>query len=498
MINDLTTGSVGKELLKFSFPFMLSNALQTVYNLVDMVVVGQFVGSAGLTAVSIGGQITWLLSCLAIGYASGGQIFISQLVGTRDREGIRRTIGTLFSVIALFSILFTVLGIVVHRPLLTLLNTPAEAMKQAADYVVICSAGMFFVYGYNTVSAVLRGMGDSTRPFLFIAIAAIVNVILDLVFVGAMGMESGGAALATIISQAASFLISMVYLYIRRESFGFDFKLRSFAVDGKLLFKALSYLGLPLTVQTSAINISMLYVSAGINTYGLVYSSVYGIGNKLTSIMFIITNSISSASATMFGQNLGAGKHDRVKQVFWFGNLYCMVFFAVVAVVCLVFPEGIFRLFTGNADVIANAGHYMITMVVMFFGFATMTAGHRTDQRHWKWQPQPDHCTAGWRYCTNRPLHPPVRPLRHGRLGIFLGQCAGGLCQCDHWRFLLSQRPLEKAEADGGTVRSSYVPNQSAYPEIPQYHQLSGFWRTDHAGQSGGLLFVLSPVGRGE
>ena len=178
MINDLTTGSVGKELLKFSFPFMLSNALQTVYNLVDMVVVGQFVGSAGLTAVSIGGQITWLLSCLAIGYASGGQIFISQLVGTRDREGIRRTIGTLFSVIALFSILFTVLGIVVHRPLLTLLNTPAEAMKQAADYVVICSAGMFFVYGYNTVSAVLRGMGDSTRPFLFIAIAAIVNVIL--------------------------------------------------------------------------------------------------------------------------------------------------------------------------------------------------------------------------------------------------------------------------------------------------------------------------------
>ena len=111
MINDLTTGSVGKELLRFSFPFMLSNALQTVYNLVDMVIVGQFVGSAGLTAVSLGGQITWLLSCLAIGYASGGQIFISQLVGTRDHEGIRRTIGTLFTAIALFSILFTVLGI---------------------------------------------------------------------------------------------------------------------------------------------------------------------------------------------------------------------------------------------------------------------------------------------------------------------------------------------------------------------------------------------------
>ncbi len=374
MINDLTTGSVGKELLKFSFPFMLSNALQTVYNLVDMVVVGQFVGSAGLTAVSIGGQITWLLCCIAIGYASGGQIFISQLVGAGDHGGIRRTIGTLFSTVTLFSILFTVLGIVFHTPLLQLLNTPDEAMAQAQDYVLICSAGMFFVYGYNTVSAVLRGMGDSKRPFIFIAISALLNVILDILFVGPFDMKAGGAALATIIAQGVSFVISVIYLYLRREIFGFDFKPKSFLIDGKTL-KSLSYLGLPLTVQTSAINISMLYVSAGINNYGLVYASVFGIGNKLHSIMFIITNSVSTASATMFGQNLGAGKYGRVKQIFWYGNLFCMVFFVVVAAVCLLFPEAIFRLFTQDADVVANAGHYMITLTVMFSGFATMTAG---------------------------------------------------------------------------------------------------------------------------
>ncbi len=374
MIKDLTTGSVGKELLRFSFPFMLSNALQTIYNLVDMVVVGQFVGSSGLSAVSIGGQITWLLCCLAIGYASGGQIFISQLVGAGDRAGVRRTIGTLFSVIAIFSILFTILGIVFHRPLLALLNTPAEAMQQAKDYVVICSAGMFFVYGYNTVSAVLRGMGDSTRPFLFIAIAASLNVILDILFVGPLGMQTAGAALATTLSQAVSFIISIIYLYIRRENFGFDFKPKSFLVDAKT-FKSLSYLGLPLTVQTTAINVSMLFVSAGINTYGLVYSSVYGIGGRLQSLMFIITNSISTASASMFGQNLGAGKHDRVKKIFWFGNLYCMIFFVVVTVVCLLAPEPIFRLFTQDDAVVAQAGHFMVTLVVMFSGFATMTAG---------------------------------------------------------------------------------------------------------------------------
>lgn len=374
MIKDLTTGSVGKELLRFSFPFMLSNALQTVYNLVDMVVVGQFVGASGLSAVSIGGQIVWLLCCLAIGYASGGQIFISQLVGAGDHAGIRRTIGTLFTVIAAFSVLFTILGIIFHAPLLALLNTPTESMEQAKDYVVICSIGMFFVYGYNTVSAVLRGMGDSTRPFLFIAIAAILNVILDVIFVGPFGMESAGAALATIISQAVSFIVSIIYLYIRRDSFGFDFKLKSFAVDGRT-FKSLSFLGLPLTVQTTAINISMLFVSAGINTYGLVYASVYGIGGKLQSIMFIITNSISTASASMFGQNLGAAKFDRVKKIFWFGNLYCIIFFVVVAIVCLVIPGPIFRLFTQDAEVIAQADQFMVTLVVMFSGFATMTAG---------------------------------------------------------------------------------------------------------------------------
>ena len=374
MIKDLTTGSVWKELLRFSFPFMLSNALQTIYNLVDMVIVGQFVGSAGLSAVSIGGQLTWLMCCLAIGYASGGQIFISQLVGAGDTQGVKRTIGTLFTVIAGFSILFTVLGIAFHNPMLRLLNTPEEAFSQAKDYVIICAAGMFFVYGYNTVSAVLRGMGDSTRPFVFIAIAAGLNVALDLIFVGPLHMAAAGAALATITSQAVSFIVSVIYLYRHKESFGFDFQPRSFLPDGKT-FKTLSSLGLPLTVQTTAINVSMLFVSAGINAYGLVYSSTFGIGGKLQSVMFIITNSISTASASMFGQNLGAGKYDRVNQVFWFGNLYCMIFFIIVAIFCLVIPVPIFQLFTQDTEVLAQAPHYMITQVVMFSGFATMTAG---------------------------------------------------------------------------------------------------------------------------
>lgn len=374
MIKDLTEGHVGRELLKFSFPFMLSTALQTVYNMVDMVVVGQYMGPSGLTAVSVGGQLTWLLSCFALGYSSGAQIFISQLVGAKDTKGLNRTIGTSFTAMGIFAIILTILGIVFHKPLLVLLNTPEEAMKQACDYVVYCSAGMLFVYGYNIVSAILRGMGDSTRPFIFIAISAVLNIILDIIFVGPMGMGAGGAALATSISQAVSCIVALIYLYLHKEAFGFDFKLRSFALDRRT-FLALSKLGLPLTVQNTAINISMLYVSAGINSYGLVYSSIYGIGSKLQSLIFIITNSITVAASTMFGQNLGASKFDRVKQIFWYSNIFCLVFYIVVAALYLGFPEAIFRIFTKEADVLALAPKYMITLVVMFLGFTSLTPG---------------------------------------------------------------------------------------------------------------------------
>jgi putative MATE family efflux protein len=374
LINNLTEGSVTKQLIAFSIPFVLSNALQSIYNIVDMVVVGQFVGSTGLSAVSIGGQLVWLLACLGIGYGSGGQIYISQQVGAGDHEGVRRTIGTVFTSTMLFAVLFTIIGVALHTTLLDLLNTPSEAMADAVDYLIICSGGMIFVYGYNVVSAILRGMGDSKRPLLFIGIASVTNLILDLVFVAGLGMGAAGAAWATILGQALSFIVSLIYLYHHREQFGFDFKPRSFAIDPNT-FKSLSKLGLPLAVQTSAINISMLFVSAYINAYGLVYSAVYGIGSKLHSIMLIVTNALNASGATMMGQNLGAGKPERVKKIFHMVNLICIVFCAIVSVILLIFPEQVFRLFTSDAEVLSMAPRYMVVTVVMFLGFATMSAG---------------------------------------------------------------------------------------------------------------------------
>lgn len=372
LVNDLTQGSVTPMLLRFSLPFVVSNALQTLYALVDMIVVGHFVGTAGVSAISITSALIWLLTTLGIGFSSGGQVVIAQLVGVRDMEGVNRTVGTLFSTVTIMSLLFGLLGVIFTDDLLRLLKTPAEAMQQAHDYMIISSYGMLFIYGYNMVSSVLRGMGDSTRPLIFIAIASVINVVLNIWFVGFLGLQAAGSALATVIGQAASFIISIVYLYTRRAGFGFDFKLRSFAIVPDRL-KMLARLGIPMTFQMVAINISMLFVTAYVNGYGLVASTIFGIGNRINSIMFIITNSMQTAGASMIGQNFSAGKLDRVKKIYWASMLICCAFGAVACSVVGVFPETAIGLFTDDAEVLAMAQPFSLVIIAFFITFALMT-----------------------------------------------------------------------------------------------------------------------------
>ena len=178
--SDLTEGSVSRGLIRFAIPFMLSNGLQAVYSMVDMLVVGRVVGSAGLSAVSISSMLVMLMTTLCMGFSTGGQVVIAQLIGLGARDRLNRTIGTLFTAVIGFAVLMTAVGLTLSRPLLHLLNTPEESLAEAADYMRICSGCIVFTYGYNMVSAVLRGMGDSKNPLLFIAIASAVNVALDL------------------------------------------------------------------------------------------------------------------------------------------------------------------------------------------------------------------------------------------------------------------------------------------------------------------------------
>ena len=370
MVKDLTTGNVTKLLLSFAFPLFISNALQAVYNIVDMIVVGQYIGGAGMSAVSIGGDILHLLTFVAMGFSSAGQVLIARDVGSKRLDQVQKTIGTMFTFLLSISVLVSIGCYFIRFDILRWINTPAESYAFTMDYTVTCIAGLFFIYGYNIVSAILRGMGDSRRPFIFIAIAAVLNIVLDIVFVAGCGMEVFGAALATVISQAGSFIVSLIYLYRRRESFGFDFKLKSFRIDSSAL-KPLVALGIPMAIQSAAINLSKIVLMSWINLFGVVYSALAGVYNKINVMINIVSNSFTTAGSSMVGQNLGAKQYERVPKIMKTVGTCTLLVSTIFTIVIVCFQGSIYQLFTSDEAVLANAYILLIPIILNFYGAAT-------------------------------------------------------------------------------------------------------------------------------
>ncbi len=369
LIRDLTQGSVTRLLLIFAFPLLCSNLLQTFYNMVDMIVIGHFVGRDGLSAVSIGGDVLNFLTFLVMGFSNAGQVILSQYIGAGNRAQIRGTIGTMFTVTLICAVGLTIVCYFGLDAFLTAMNTPAECFDYARQYGMTCILGLVFIYGYNLVSAILRGMGDSKHPFIFIAVATVVNLVLDLVFVAGLGLGPFGAALATVIGQAVSFLWALYYLYHHRDSFGFDFRPASFKPDPEVLPKLIQ-LGLPMILQSAAINFSMLFVNSYINSYGVVASAVTGIGNKLGSITSVVTHALSTAGSSMVGQNLGAGKYHRVPKIIGVAMVVDLAFAALLSFLTICFPRTIFGLFNDDPQVLDMAMTYIPVAVLLYMGFA--------------------------------------------------------------------------------------------------------------------------------
>ena len=370
MVTDLTGGSVAKLLLKFTFPLFVSNALQAIYNIVDMIIVGQYIGGAGMSAVSIGGDILHLLTFVAMGFSSAGQVLVAQDVGARRMDSVKHTIGTMFTFLLSVSLVISVVCFFLRDTMLGLLNTPPESYAFTMDYTITCLVGLVFIYGYNIVSAILRGMGDSRRPFMFIAIAAVVNIILDLVFVAGMNMQVFGAALATVISQAISFIIAIIYLYKHREGFGFDFKLQSFAIE-KTALKKLMALGIPMAIQSAAINISKIVLTSWINLSGVVFSALSGVYNKVNMVIGIVSQSFTTAGSTMVGQNLGAKKYERVPVILRTVAVCGLLIAGAMSAALIFFSEPIFAMFTPDEAVLAASSIIVVPAVLNFFGAAT-------------------------------------------------------------------------------------------------------------------------------
>ena len=366
LISDLTTGSVPRTLIRFSLPLFLSGLLQMVYNMVDMVVVGRFVGTQGLSAVSIGGEVMQLITFVAMGLSNAGQILLSRYVGEQRRDRIGEMVATLFTLLMGLAVIITVMFLFGYRGVLAWLNTPEEIFEYTRQYAITCVWGIVFIYGYNLVSAILRGMGDSRHPFMFIALASVINVILDVVLVG-LGMGPLGAALATVIGQAVAFLFALGLLYRNREEIGFDFRPSSFRLHRTVIGPLLK-LGIPMVIQSAAVNFSMLFVNSYINTYGTVAVAVTGVARKLESMIGVVSQSISSAGGAMVSQALGARKTERVPRVVLHALWIVAVPATVFALVTAVHPDWLFGMFSQDPAVLDMALTYIPVAMVQYLG----------------------------------------------------------------------------------------------------------------------------------
>lgn len=368
---DFTSGSISKQLFALMIPFMLSNALQVLYSTIDMIIVGKFVGTAGLSAVSQSSSILNFATMVCLGFANGGQVLIAQALGAEKKKRTNSIIGTLFTVILAMGLLFSAIILLSKNTVIRVMNIPPESVEMSKDYLLICGAGMIFTAGYNMVSAILRGMGDSKRPLLFIAIASVVNLVLDILFTGIWGWGVAGAAWATIIGQAVSFIFSIYYLYKHREGFGFDFKPVSFKPVGKYV-KMIINLGTPMAIQSGFINVSMLYVNSMINSLGVVESATFGVGVRIDDIMNKISMGIQYAALPMISQNIAAKKTKRAEKVVHWAWIFSAIFTVFFLSMYLCFGKQLFMLFSDDTAVHEYSTTFIKAIVWMFIPFAVM------------------------------------------------------------------------------------------------------------------------------
>lgn len=371
LTRDFTKGSISRQLFSLMIPFMLSNALQVLYSTIDMIIVGKFVGTAGLSAVSQSSSILNFATMICLGFANGGQVLIAQAIGADKKKETNSIIGTLFTVILAMGLVFSVIILLSKNIVIEVMNIPPESIAMSDDYLIICGLGMIFTAGYNMVSAILRGMGDSKRPLLFIAIASVVNLVLDILFTGIWGWGVAGAAWATIIGQAVSFIFSIYYLYKNKEDFGFDFKLLSFKPVLKYV-KMILNLGTPMAIQSGFINVSMLYVNSMINSLGVVESATFGVGVRIDDIMNKISMGIQYAALPMISQNIAARELKRAEKVVHWAWIFSAIFTVFFLSLYLCFGKELFMLFSEDVKVHQLSSTFIMAIVWMFIPFAIM------------------------------------------------------------------------------------------------------------------------------
>lgn len=362
-MKDLTQGSEGRNIFRFAAPMLVGHMFQQLYTFVDQIIVGRFLGKEALASVGASFPVIFTLIALIIGIATGGTIVISQFFGAKNFTKVKRAIDTIFITMGIFAVVMTLVGIFFSEQIFRLIKLPEELMATADIYFTIYVSGLVVFFGYNGVAAILRGLGDSITPLYFLILATILNIGLDLLFIVKLGWGIEGAALATIIAQGVAFIVAVFYLNKTHELIKFN--LREFSFDWEI-FKQSLRIGLPTGLQQTFVALGMMALMGIVNGFGTNVVAAYTAAGRLDSLAIIPSMVFSHALATFVGQNIGAGKIDRVKRGLSRTMLMASATAILITVLVILFKYPMMSLFTHDQQVINIGGDYL-TIVTSFY-----------------------------------------------------------------------------------------------------------------------------------
>lgn len=353
--SDFTQGSILKKLIPFMIPILGALVLQAAYGAVDLLVVGRFGSTAGLSAVSTGSQVLNLVTFVITQLAMGITVLIARYIGEKSTGQIGELLGGAITVFAIISVVLFVVMVFFAKPLAVLMQAPQEAISLTTVYVRICGGGIFFIVAYNVLAAIFRGLGDSKSPLIFVAVACVVNIIGDLIFVAGFHLDAAGAAIATVAAQAVSVVLAIVLL--KKKDLKFGIQKKDFRINGQC--KRFLKVGLPLALQEFLTQMSFLALCAFVNKLGLEASSGYGVACKIVNFAMLVPSSLMQSMASFVSQNVGAGKPDRARKSMFTGmGLGVMV--GIVVFICVwCFGDVLTSVFTTDAAVIQKGTEYL-------------------------------------------------------------------------------------------------------------------------------------------
>jgi putative MATE family efflux protein len=370
---DLTTGSIPKHLLRFSIPMFIGNLLQTALGFTDAIWVGNMVGPNAVGAIQVSFPIQFLLIALSNGATLATTILVSQYYGAGDHEKVKKIINNSFSVALIFGAFLTVMGLLLCDTILLWMNTPDEIFPMASSYLKIIISGFIVTFLVNLIISILRGIGDSLTPLIFMAIAMVINIALDPVLIIGIGpfpeMGLNGSAVATVVSQVIGLSLALIYLNRKKHFVSIDF--RRLKLDGAHIVR-LFRIGFPSMLQQSLISISSVFITGMVNNFGADATTAFGASGRIESVVFMPAMSLGLAASALTGQNLGAGNVKRVREVFKWGVIMTAGITLTLSAVIILFPKPLLSMFVTKTEILDIGTSYLRTLGFAYILFAVM------------------------------------------------------------------------------------------------------------------------------